>query len=52
MQKRCNSTANTMELHLFCIKLSKGNTTIGSDNGMSLVRRQAIFWSNADLSEP
>ena len=51
MQKRLNSTANALELHLFCLT-HWGHVThicvssliiIGSDNGLSPGRRQAII---------
>ena len=53
MQKRHNSIANALELPLFSINSLRPSdtyasklTTIGSDNGLSPGRRQAIIWTN------
>ena len=60
VQERCNSTANTLELRFSCtpplthwgrvthLCVSK-LTTIGSDNGLSPGRHQAIIWTNAGI---
>ena len=54
VQERRNSSALAMELHLSCtnppIYESVNLATIGSDNGLSPVRRQAIIWINVGLS--
>ena len=57
MQERYNSTANASELYLFCLthwgrvthKCGSKPTNIGSDNGLSPRRRQAIIWTNAGI---
>ena len=57
MQKRCNSIANALS-YVFLVWTHWGRVThicvskiiiIGSDNGLSPGRRQAIIWTNARI---